>query len=586
MAFTFPCFLVLCSVLLHFRFGLGRKLGVLSEDSVLDFIISLPLSNEHLLDQFLYDLYNPEATENVHPKYLSPDEFHLKFGPSGEQIEKVKCFCRSNNFRIHPSNHPNHHLIEVSSRVKEINSAFKIQIEKHQHDDKNYFYIIPDKNLTLPDEILTVLGLDNSTRPHHRNPKQKRQRNLYIEVGPPLQPMNIRKAYNLIGINLKGKGETIAVVEFDNFKDDDILYYVKNLSLADSVSNVKRVYAGVHPPHSPVIFGGQAEATLDIQLILTIAPEITILVYISQNTWKDDLLNYKKIADENLAKVISTSWGLDEEATPSSFIISSSKIFKQMAAQGQTVFCASGDYGAYDGNFNGNNMRLWVQYPASHPFVTGVGGTQLTFNQTTGAYISEMTWWDGFEGSGGGVSKLFAIPEYQKSVISYDSLGSKHKRNIPDVSLHANGYLTYVNGKWGISRGTSCSTPIWAAFVSLVNEKRNSMGKPRIGFINPILYSIANQDIYNRSFHDINDLSTNGHYPAVNGFDLATGLGSFNGNNLFYQLSGCFRNGTNTTTTSPTTSGNEFCRSNPKLKVANCRQRIKFCAQSGKPMKW
>jgi subtilase family serine protease len=111
-------------------------------------------------------------------------------------------------------------------------------------------------------------------------------------------------------------------------------------------------------------------------------------------------------------------------------------------------------------------------------------------------------------------------------------------RNVPDVSLNADpttGYAIYYGGQWTVYGGTSCAAPLWAAFTALVNQQRISNGKGAIGFPNGLLYQLGSR--YETDFHDIADGSTNLYYPAVTGYDDATGLGTINGTNLIQDLS-------------------------------------------------
>ena len=139
-------------------------------------------------------------------------------------------------------------------------------------------------------------------------------------------------------------------------------------------------------------------------------------------------------------------------------------------------------------------------------------------------------------------------------------------RNVPDVSFDADpntGYNIYVQGSFQVYGGTSCAAPIWAGFTALVNNYRSvSLNAGRIGFVNPVLYSLGKRSDYNYYFHDIKDGSTNGYYPAVSGYDLATGWGTIKGQALLVGMGGCpqgeyLSNGNcvTTVTSSPILSG-------------------------------
>jgi uncharacterized repeat protein (TIGR01451 family) len=115
-------------------------------------------------------------------------------------------------------------------------------------------------------------------------------------------------------------------------------------------------------------------------------------------------------------------------------------------------------------------------------------------------------------------------------------------RNVPDVALNADyrnsGYSIFYQGNWWIVGGTSCGSPLWAAFTARVNQQREANGLPLLGFANPALYPIASGARYGADFHDIANNSTNLFYKAVKGYDNATGWGSFNGANLLAHLAG------------------------------------------------
>ena len=284
---------------------------------------------------------------------------------------------------------------------------------------------------------------------------------------------------------------------------------------------------------------GATEVTLDIELQVAMAPGASrIMVYEGPNTDPGILDTYNKIVTDNQAKQISTCWGLSETQSSSAIMNSENSVFQQMAAQGQSIFAASGDSGAYD-----NGSTLSVDDPASQPFMTGTGGTQLFVNSGE-TYNHETAWNNGSQSGGaggGGISAVWSIPSYQQGLISASSKGSTTMRNVPDISINADqytGYSIYYGGEWWIFGGTSCSAPLWAAFTARVNQQRLANGMSVLGFANPPLYQIGTGTNYSLDFHDIADGNTNLYYASVAGFDDATGWGSFNGANLLADLSG------------------------------------------------
>jgi kumamolisin len=276
-----------------------------------------------------------------------------------------------------------------------------------------------------------------------------------------------------------------------------------------------------------------AEVALDIELALALAPESQIYVYEGPNSDQGVLDTYNRIATDNLAKQVSTSWGLGENSVNTQYLQAEHSIFLQMAAHGQTIYSAAGDSGAYD---DYPSETLVVDDPASQPYVVGVGGTRLTVNTASGAYSNESVWNDGSgSAGGGGVSSVWPLPSWQKNV---STVYSKTHRNVPDVSLNADpntGYSIYYNGEWTIYGGTSCAAPLWAAFTARINQELVANKKPVLGFANPLLYAIGVGSSYTVNFHDITS-GNNLYYSAGKGYDNASGWGSFNGDKLFASL--------------------------------------------------
>jgi subtilase family serine protease len=240
------------------------------------------------------------------------------------------------------------------------------------------------------------------------------------------------------------------------------------------------------------------------------------------------------MANDNLAKQISCSWG-GGSADPTS-----EGIFKQMAAQGQSFFNASGDSDAFTGS---------ITFPSDSTNITQVGGTTLTTTGPNGSYVSETVWNWGLDqgsyvGSSGGISTYYPIPGWQQGINMTANHGSTTLRNIPDVALTGdNVYVKYGNGSSGTFGGTSCAAPLWAGFTALVNQQAVASGRATVGFVNPAIYTIGKGANYAVDFHDIT--TGNNTWPgspanfyAVPGYDLCTGWGTPAGQSLINALAG------------------------------------------------
>ncbi|MGN6869930.1 MAG: putative Ig domain-containing protein, partial [Solirubrobacteraceae bacterium] len=250
----------------------------------------------------------------------------------------------------------------------------------------------------------------------------------------------------------------------------------------------------------------------------------------------------------------TASWGQCEFINGAGQAAAENTLFQQAATEGISIFSASGDDGAED--CFPENPTAQVDDPASQPFVTGVGGTQLN---ALGPRPAESVWNDGpsVGASGGGISTFWRMPAYQVEapaslhVVNGASSGSPCRaspgdcREVPDVSADAapsTGYVIWWNGGgavvgqergWQVVGGTSGAAPAWAALVALANASSACTGT-RVGFANPALYNAAASN-YAANFNDTtsgnNDMTNTNlmQFAAGPGYDMATGLGSPNG---------------------------------------------------------
>jgi kumamolisin len=498
----------------------------------------LPLRNQEELVELVQRIHDP-ADQEHYGKYLTSEEFVERFSPSQKDYNKVIAYAKRLGLKV-SSTHPNRTLLNVSGPAGSIETAFNLQLHQYQLASGRKFHA-PNNNPEVPASIASVIsgivGLDNHAvwRPYHQQRQttetfqdsNKASQTSPSGPGGGYSPEDLTKAYNLTAVSANGTGQIIALFELAGYQASDINQYTKYFSLPSAKL------------HNVLVDGGSSsgidpEVTLDIELAIALAPQSQIYVYEGPNSNQGVLDTYNRIATDNIAKQVSTSWGMGEDLESTQFLQAENAIFLQMAAHGQTIYAAAGDSGAYD---DSNKSTPVVDDPASQPYIVGVGGTRLTVNPGTCAYENESVWNNGLGNGagGGGVSVVWPIPSWQTSV---STAYSKTHRNVPDVSLNADpdtGYSIYYKGQWTIYGGTSCAAPLWAAFTACVNQERAANQKPVLGFANPSIYSIGGGSSYTVDFHDVTQ-GNNLHYSANTGYDNATGWGSFNGANLFASL--------------------------------------------------
>jgi hypothetical protein len=282
-------------------------------------------------------------------------------------------------------------------------------------------------------------------------------------------------------------------------------------------------------------------------MAMAMAPGLSKIVVFEggPNGSPNDILN--AMASSNQVKQLSCSWGWG--GGPSA---TTDTIFKQMAAQGQSFFNASGDSDAFTtgaSSANGVDNTLLQNAPSSSPYITVVGGTTLTTAGPGGSWLAETAWNWGLDqgsyvGSSGGISSYYSIPTWQTGINMTANGGSTTYRNTPDVALIAdNVYEIYGNGSTQTTGGTSCAAPLWAALTALINQQAVAAGKSPVGFINPAVYATGKGSAFTASFHDIttgNNVSGDSPslFYATTGYDLCTGWGTPAGKALIDSLSG------------------------------------------------
>jgi hypothetical protein len=502
--------------------------GTLPGSQRLNLAISLPLRNPEELDTLLQQLSDP-ASPNYR-RYLTPEQFTARFGPTEKDYQAVMDFAKSNGLMV-TFTHPNRLVLDVSGAATDIGRTFHLNLRVYRHPTEARTFYAPDVepsvDFALP--LLHISGLDNYSIPHPNfkvrpaGVTANATPNSGTGLGGTYRGSDFRAAY-VPGSPLTGAGQSVGLLQFDGFYASDIATYVSQAGLTTIPVTVVPVDGGVGTPGS-----GNGEVCLDIEMVMSMAPGLSgIYVYEAPNPspWVDLL---SRMANDNLSKQLSCSWG---GGSPDA---ASETIFKQMAAQGQSFFNATGDSDAFAGT---------IDFPSDSTNITQVGGTTLTTG-TGASYLSETVWnWGGSQGSSGGISPYYAIPPYQLGISMSANQGSTTRRNVPDVALTAdNVYVVYNNGNSATFGGTSCAAPLWAGFTALINQQAAAAGQTAVGFLNPALYAIGRSANYTTAFHDITtgnnfNSSSPSLFSAVAGYDLCTGWGTPNGTNLINALTG------------------------------------------------
>ena len=538
------------ALLTHLTMPGAQLVGRLPRTQKLSLAISLPLRNEEQLDSSLQELYDP--TSPNYRKFLTVQEFTNQYGPSPVDYQRVIGFAQSHGLVV-THTFSNRLVLDVRGTVGQIEQAFQVRMNVYQHPTEKRTFFAPDVEPTVESgiPILSVDGLSTFNLPHPMLKKAQPYGSVNTNQtgsGPGGQFLgsDMRTAYGG-GTTLNGSGQVVGLIELGPYRLADVFSYFSslgqplNVPIVNVLVGVDGVCSSTEPSPGPCDDGEEA---IDIQQAIAMAPNLSaLIVYEAYSSSTDALSAYTQAATDNIAKQLSISFGWG--GTPGSES-GYEQIFKELAAQGQSSFVASGDAGA----------SLSGGYPGNSPNITDAGGTDLTTSAAGGPWLSETGW----IGSGGGWNSASPIPSYQSGVIGSSNGGDASYRNIPDVSAEANtdNYFCANGSCQGGIGGTSLAAPRWAAFVALINQQAaataNASGaNAPLGFLNPTIYSDGQGSNYGSIFHDVttgdNDNGTsctvgtlgclpNGQqgFDAVTGFDLVSGWGSPNGPTVFDAL--------------------------------------------------
>jgi subtilase family serine protease len=359
-------------------------------------------------------------------------------------------------------------------------------------------------------------------------------------------PAQVKGAYGISGYD--GTGQTVAII--DAYASPTILQDVNQWSANRGIPQfgtpgggtfTQIVPPGIYnvkdnPAQSPT--GWYAEETLDVEAVHGMAPNANIVYVAGPNNYQDLDAAMNHIVDRHLAQIVSNSYGFFGENLPFGYIKPLNDTFIQAAIEGIGIYFSSGD--------SGDNTSVLgfasTDWPASSPWVTAVGGTSLgvsagntrvvetgwgvsNYNCNTTSLVCTRTVW--LYGAGGGVSKIFAEPDYQTNAGL-----SLTGRGVPDVAALGDpnaGYLigqtqtfpATCKGPGGASYdeyrigGTSLSCPIIAGIMALSDQKAGFAH----GFANPFFYSLSAG-----SYYDVGSVKTAvARRNFVNGVDDCNG---------------------------------------------------------------
>ena len=563
----------------------------------LTLVLNRSAAQEAALQTLLAAQQNP-ASPQYH-QWLTPVQFGAQFGVAEADLAAVQSWLTGQGFSVTGVS-PARDRITFSGTAGQLNAAFGASLHRYQNGAKMEY--APSADLALPAALAPMVTavLHTSTFKPHAMVRRaltgaSPEYTLANNAQHFLTPKDVATMYDVnptYNAGFTGTGQTVAIAgqTFISLAD------VTNFETATGLpANLPTLVLEPNTGGSAIYQGDEFESDIDVEYATGMAPGANVLlVYTgdSPNFGVFDAFDYA--IEENLAPVVSISYGSCEPLYGTAAAQAGNALFQQAAAQGQTLIASAGDSGSTEcfgySTSTAQQEALAINYPADSPYVTAIGGTQMqagTFGAGTSqywasagsspvlssllSYVPETIWNEdsatyGFASGGGGTSGLFAAPTWQQGVAGIPSTNAF--RLNPDISFQASvaspGYLacssdpsSFATGQTsscavGVydssgrfvtsAGGTSFGAPIFAGLMAVLNQVKHGTGQ---GSVNPTLYGLAaNSATYASVFHDITtgnndcaliaaDCSAGlAQYQAGTGFDEASGLGSVDFGNL------------------------------------------------------
>jgi pseudomonalisin len=517
--------------------------------------LQLDAARQTELDELTEAQQDPASP--LYHQWLSAEEYGTRFGVSDADLASITGWLQSHGFAVEeiPASR---RLILFSGTAGQVADAF--HTEMHSYLNEGESHIANREDPQIPRALAGVVSGIVSLHDFRRNPAMH---SIRAAAQPEdsqgsthhLFPADFATIYDLNPLytaGKKGSGVSIAIVGRSNINLNDIQTFRNYANLAANQPSI--VLDGINPG---LIAGDQDEATLDVEWAGAVAPAASVKFVVAASTATSDGVDLaaQYIVNHKTAPVMSTSFGNCEAHMGATELAFYNSLWQQAASEGISAFVASGDSGAAGCEAGSSNKgsSAAVNGLCSSPYATCVGGTE--FNEGSAAskywaaadgaggesarsYIPEEVWNEsalkggtGLWASGGGISRVYTQPSWQKGISGANSNGM---RAVPDVALTAaahDGYLVLLNSSWYSVSGTSAASPTFAGIVALVAEKM-AAGQ---GNVNPVLYGMLSSVA--GVFHETP--SGNNSVTGVQGFtasgaayNLATGLGSVDANML------------------------------------------------------
>ncbi|KAI0661205.1 family S53 protease [Cubamyces menziesii] len=513
--------------------------GAAPQDKVLSLRLALVQSDPAGLEKALMDVSTPSSA--LYGQHLTKEEVEKFVAPSPDSVAAVNAWFAENGIEaksISPAGDWLSFSIPVSQANELLGADFSVftHQETGQTSVRTLSYSIPSDLQGHVDLVHPTITFPN---PFGRlpamiaPPKAKPAVNLTSDAVPAscattITPSCLQALYGIpttpATVSTNQLGVSGFIEQFAN--QADLKTFLTNFrpDIPSTTTFELQTLDGGSNPQSPRQAG--VEADLDIQYTVGIATEVPTFFISVGEDFNDgalegflDIINFL-LGESSPPQVLTTSYGQNENTISRALANNLCTAYAQLGARGVSILFASGD-GGVAGSQTTRCTTFLPTFPSGCPFMTSVGAT-------TGVPETSASF------SSGGFSNFFAQPSYQSTAVSsfLTALGNTNAgkfnrsgRAFPDVAAMGDNVEIVVGGEFGLVGGTSCSSPIFASVVSLLNDGLAAEGKPPLGFLNPFLYSTGAAALNDITTGSNPGCNTNG-FPAGTGWDPVTGLGT------------------------------------------------------------
>ena len=551
--------------------------------------VSLSPANESQLSSFLSNLSNPSSDQYHH--YISANTFDRLYAPSESYYQELVNYFKSYGI-VNFTKFPNRLILSMSGSSKDFSAAFNTGIMALNGTSS----FGPDKKPEIPEwvagNITGVTGLTSASVAYEAPlsvnmldsslngttgssfPSPIVKNNVEYSYGSDYQV-----AYNETGLfsssydsNVSiatilwtGSYKTSSGTEYVGPYDPNDLqdYFNSSIPSSEPLPVITPVPVDGAPlPSSSAsedTSGAVTENTLDLEMAGSLAPGAHIYNVYSKTSSLSEIADALNTVISNTSSsglgnvsVVSMSFGTSDNVNSTW-----NGILQEAQARGITVLASSGDSGD-----NTNSPKFvstsnpypgtFVQFPSSLAYndygITAVGGTTLIINKYTEQIENQTVWYETPSYTGGkpigtasGISDYYTEPVWQNDSIANNVIQGEG-RGVPDIAEVGNNTLVYMTNSTGksglfILAGTSVSSPVAAGIVATINEYLQNHGKKDLGFLDPTIYRIGNNEYTNSTnrsllnnpnpFYNI-IYGSNALYSAGYGYSLVSGMGSIN----------------------------------------------------------